>query len=124
MNNSPKIIIVEDEAIIAKYMKMELEYTGYTVNGIYSNGKDCLEAVKTMDTDVLLMDINLNGTMDGIETAKEILKFKQVAIIFMTGFSEALIKKRAMELLPVAFLSKPVEVEDLITVLEKIEAKE
>jgi len=124
MNNSPKIIIVEDEAIIAKYMKMELEYTGYTVNGIYSNGKDCLEAVKTMDTDVLLMDINLNGPMDGIETAKEILKFKQVAIIFMTGFSEALIKKRAMELLPVAFLSKPVEVEDLITVLEKIEAKE
>jgi len=120
MNNPPKLIIVEDEAIIAQYLKMELEFTGYTVNGIYSNGKDCLAAVKSIETDVLLMDINLNGPMDGIDTAREILKFKQVGIIFMTGFSEELIKKRAMELLPVAFLSKPVEVEDLVTILEEI----
>jgi two-component system, response regulator PdtaR len=120
MAKNLKISIVEDEAIIAQFLKMELEYEGYIVTGICSNGKDCIEAAKNMDTDVLLMDINLNGAIDGIETAKEILKFKEVAIIFMTGFSEELVKKRALELEPAAFLSKPIEVEDLMPILEKL----
>jgi DNA-binding NtrC family response regulator len=120
MLKKQKIVIVEDEAIIAQYLKMEMEFAGYIVNGIYSNGKDCIEAAKEMDTDVFLMDINLNGPIDGIDTAKEILVFKKVAIIFMTGFSEELIEARAMKLNPAAFLNKPVEIEDLMPVLEKI----
>jgi len=120
MSKKLKLSIIEDEAIIALFLKMELELKGYIVNGPYSNGRSCIEAVKNMGTDVILMDINLNGPLDGIDTAKEILKFKKVKIIFMTGFSEDLIKERAMKLNPVAFLNKPVEIEDLLPVLEKI----
>jgi len=120
MAENLKFLIVEDEAIIAQCLKMELEFAGHIVNGIYSNGKDCIKAAKEMDTDVLLLDINLNGSIDGVGTAKEILKFKKVAIIFMTGFSEESVKARALKLEPAAFLNKPVEIEDLMPVLEKL----
>jgi len=115
-----KISIVEDEAIIAQFLKMELESEGYIVNGLYSNGKSCIEALKNMDTDILLVDINLNGPIDGIDTAKEVLALQKVEIVFMTGFSEELIRERAMKLNPAAFMNKPVEIEDLLPVLEKI----
>ncbi len=65
MAGNLKILIGEDEAIIAQCLKTELEHAGIIVNGIYSNGKDCINAVKEMDISVLLLDVNLNGTLDG-----------------------------------------------------------
>lgn len=122
--NNKKItaLIVEDEVIIAQWLEMELEYANVAVKGVFSNGESCIEAVKNMDSDldVILMDVNINGTLDGIETAIEILKIREVKFIFMTGFSVENIKERALMLEPVAFLTKPVVIEDLTQILDEI----
>ncbi len=70
--------------------------------------------------DVILMDINLVGEIDGIEAAVEISKKSNIPIIFMTGYDEPNIFERAQKINPVAYLIKPVEIWDLKPILESI----
>ncbi|HOW83041.1 MAG TPA: response regulator, partial [Spirochaetota bacterium] len=72
--NTTKILIVEDESMIALDIKSILTRLGYAVTGIVITGQECLREISKNRPDLILMDIKLKGSMDGIETANIVLK--------------------------------------------------
>jgi CheY-like chemotaxis protein len=119
-----RILIVEDEAMIAQCMKMELEANGYEVCNFVSTGIEAIQEFKKHKPDLVLMDVNLPGEIDGIEAAKEILSNKNVPLILMTGYNEANILDRSKTINAVAYLEKPIEIYDLKPIIDAIFAEE
>ena len=115
-----KCLIIEDEALIAFQLKVNLTRAGFVVSAIAARGDQAIEAARKDPPDVILVDIRLLGAMDGIEAASQIRQFSSAHIIFTTGYSDPQLKDRAMALNPVAYLVKPVEVSEVIAVLKPI----
>ena len=120
MDNQKSILIVEDEVMLSTWLKMQLEDEGYLVCGCITTGEEAIEFVKETKPDVIIMDINLVGEIDGIEAAEKIKKKSNIPIIFMTGYEEPDIYERAQKTNPVAYLTKPVEIWDLKPIFESI----
>lgn len=116
-----KILIVEDEAIIAQFFAMELEIRNYKVCAKVATARDAIENAQIHDPDLILMDINLLGEMDGIEAAEIILEKKYVPIVFMTGYSQKEYTDRAKNIDCKGYLRKPVEVEEIEEIIKKLE---
>jgi DNA-binding LytR/AlgR family response regulator len=107
MSDSIRILIVEDDMIIAANISLQLTKLGYEVTGIESRGEDAINHAKENHPDIILMDINLKGKIDGIETAKAIQKFFDIPLIFLTANSDEASFQKAKETHPYAFISKP-----------------
>ncbi|RLC56678.1 MAG: response regulator [Candidatus Cloacimonadota bacterium] len=120
MTKKIKILIAEDEAIIVQCLKMELELHGYEVCNFVAEGEEAIEIAKEEKPDIILMDIHLSGKMDGIEAARQIVALKDIPIIFMTGFNDTNIHKKAQDINPVAYLEKPIEVYDVTPIIESV----
>jgi len=120
MNRKIKILIAEDEVLIAQCLQMELEMSGYEVCGFVATGEEAI--LKTRDTkpDIVLMDINLSGEMDGIEAAQKIIAENKIPLIFMTGYNEPNFLKRAEKVNPVGYLEKPVEIYNLQPLIDSV----
>ena len=114
-----KILLVEDEAIIARYLSMELELEGYEVCGYVGSGEEAVEMARSENPDLILMDIHLSGKMDGIDATEEIQRFKNIPVIFMTGYSRLEYTERARKLNPLGYFNKPLEVENIKPLLLK-----
>jgi DNA-binding NarL/FixJ family response regulator len=82
------VLIVEDEAIVAKDYKLMLENRGFAVVGIADNSKEAIETAIREKPEIILMDINLKGEVSGIETAQLIYDNYRPTIVFITGFDE------------------------------------
>ena len=80
-----KVLIVEDELIIALSLKKELEQEGYQVMGVASSADDAVNTAREQKPDIILMDILLKGTKTGLEAAHEIVDFLKTKFIFLTG---------------------------------------
>ena len=116
--SSIKIIIVEDELIIAEDMKEMLLNMQYEVIGI-ANGCDEAEQILSRDIpDIALIDINLRGDENGISLAMSIRKRYDIPIIFITSFSDKATVERAKQVKPNGYIVKPFEKEDLYTTIE------
>jgi DNA-binding LytR/AlgR family response regulator len=113
MHTALKILIVEDEMLIGANLAMQLEGIGYTIMGIIPRGEDAIESIKKDIPDLVLMDINLKGNMDGIETATKMQLISPIPIIYLTANSDAAHFERAKATNPYAFLSKPFKKLDL-----------
>ncbi|ACL15443.1 ATP-binding response regulator [Methanosphaerula palustris] len=113
-----KILIVEDNAIIARETSERLKRLGYTVTGIAARGIDAIENVRASLPDLILMDINLKGEMDGIEAAGKIGEFSDAPVIYLTAYSDDLTLQRAMQTKPVAYLIKPFKERELYSNIE------
>jgi len=110
----PRVLIVEDDAMIAWDMSLSLEAAGFQVCGIVSNGAAALERAHEAGPDVVLMDVNLKEGMDGIETARAIRERRaDTPIIFVTGFGDPETSARIREINPNGYLLKPVMPEEL-----------
>lgn len=120
MNRQIKVMLVEDEAIVAKYLKMELELEGYIVTEFISTGEEAVEIARIMKPDVVLMDIKLAGEMDGVTAAEIIIEEHGTPIIFMTSYSKLEITQRAKEMKPAGYFNKPVAVEDIKPVIDSL----
>ena len=120
MKNEIKILIVEDEVMIAQSMKMDLEYAGYKVYKYLTTGEEAIKFALEEKPNMILMDIHLVGEIDGIEAAKAITDKINIPIIFMTGYDESLIFERAQKLKPVAYLTKPVGIWNLKLIIDSI----
>ena len=84
-----RILIVEDELLVAENIKEILQKSGYTVVGVLSSGEEVMEQFGSLDPDLVLMDIRLSGELDGVQTALGIQNtLKQVPILFITAYSE------------------------------------
>ncbi len=113
-----KILIVEDEMIVAKDMQETLKARGYIVTAIVNSGRDAIKMVKKERPDLVLMDIMLKGKMDGIDTAGRIRTKFAIPIIFITAFTNDDILQRAMNAEPYAYIVKPLDSSELYTNIE------
>jgi CheY-like chemotaxis protein len=113
-----RIAIVEDESIIAMELKKVLIDLGYDISFIVDTGERAIEMIKASQSDAVLMDIELKGFMDGIETASHIINRFNVPIVFLTAYEDDIIVKRAMKLKNFGFITKPYENTELRTAIE------
>lgn len=113
MKNKTRILIVEDDMIIAANLSLQLTNLGYEVTGIESRGEEAVMHVGVNTPDILLMDINLKGSIDGIETVKAIQQSHDIAVIYLTANTDDASFSRAKETHPQAFISKPFNQLDL-----------
>ncbi len=102
-----RILIIEDDMIIAANISLQLTNLGYEVTGIVSRGEEAIMQTKENPPDILLLDINLKGSLNGIETAKAIQKFRDIPIIYLTANSDEITFAKAKETHPRAFITKP-----------------
>src|SRR5882757_2149283 len=112
------ILIVEDEAIVALDLSNGLEMDGYEIAGIADNSEEALQLFGSHDIDIVLMDVNIIGSKDGIDTAAEILKQKQVPLIYLTAFTDAATIERAKQTHPSAYLAKPYNITNVRIAIE------
>ena len=115
-----KVLIVEDEFIIASHIEQVLISGGYSVIDIVSKGELVPGVVSTKKPDLILMDINLAGQLDGIETAKIIKQTTGTPVIFLTSNIDKASFDRSKDAVPHAFLTKPFKEEDLLRNIELI----
>lgn len=113
-----KILIVEDEMVIAANISLQLSSLGYDVVGIIPRAQEALACIKTERPNIVLMDINLKGEIDGIETVKLMQKSFDIPVIYLTANADDTHFNRAKETHPYAFISKPFKKLDLQRAIE------
>ncbi|WP_292935948.1 EAL domain-containing protein [Noviherbaspirillum sp.] len=116
--HSSKILVVEDEAIVALDLQLQLEEMGYTVCGVADTGEDAVERAWKLRPNLILMDIVLKGAMDGIEAAEQISHGLQIPVIFLTAYSDAGTVARAAHTASYGYLTKPFRPQELRAVIE------
>lgn len=109
MNQIKRILIVEDDSIISLLLEKRLQREGYDVAAVVDTGDDAVNYIKNGSVGLVLMDIMLLGAMNGIEAMNQIRKFSNIPVIYMTGNSDASIRRRAMETDPIEYMIKPID---------------
>ncbi len=110
--------IVEDDPLIGLDLKRALEGFGYNVTGPCVTAEEAIENVAKKKPNLILMDINLKGEMDGISAAKAISQTSAVPIIFLTADTDERTLQRAMPILPYGYLIKPFDPFELRSTIE------
>ena len=118
MPSGSRILIVEDELIVALDIQTRLERKGYFITGTASRGKEAIALVEANQPDLVLMDIKLDGEIDGIETAERIHTFADVPVVYLTAFADEQTLQRAKLSQPFGYILKPFEERELITNIE------
>ncbi|HSG31855.1 MAG TPA: response regulator [Thermodesulfobacteriota bacterium] len=103
---SKTILILEDEMIIAKSIKSYIEKIGYSVAGIAQNGSDAIQIAEQYKPDLAILDVVVDGDMDGIETGRELLKLN-VPFLYLTAYGDTKTRQRAKETKPLGYIIKP-----------------
>ncbi len=117
-SHSVKILIVEDEMLIAAKISTLLTELGYEVTGILARAEDALAHAAENVPDIALLDIRLKGKMDGVELAQALQKERELPIIFLTANADEVTFNRAKAAKPYAFISKPFKKLDLQRAIE------
>lgn len=112
------ILIVEDDDIIARVADWRLKNLGYSVCGRASTSAEAMDLVANQMPDLVLMDINIKGDTDGIDTAKMIKKSYNIPVVFVTSHSDGITLERAKASNPDGFILKPFEDNDLRVAIE------
>jgi two-component system, response regulator PdtaR len=113
-----KILLIEDEFILATELKNTLKKEGYEVVEVMDNGQDALGFFRDHEVDLVLCDINIYGDWDGIETASRLLEVKQVPLIYLTALADTETIERAKKTFPAAYIPKPYNVANLRLAIE------
>ena len=108
-----RVLIVEDEQIVAVDLEGHLERLGYQVVDTAASGEEACEKVGRAQPDLILMDVRLDGPMDGIEAAQRIRQICEVPIVFLTAYCDAATLERAKLAEPYGYLVKPFVPSDL-----------
>ena len=108
-----KVLIVEDEAVVALDIAHELEAAGYDVAAQVSTGQDAIQKTEELKPDIVLLDITIPGAIDGIQAAQEIGKRSNTPIIFVTAHSDEATLQRAKLTKPSGYVMKPFEPNEL-----------
>lgn len=118
MEDSIKILIVEDEMIIGANISLQLSGLGYDVIGVIPRGEEVIDYIKHLLPDIILMDIQLKGTLDGIQTVKLLQAHYDIPIIYLTANVDDTHFDKAKATNPHAFISKPFKKRDLQRAIE------
>ena len=112
------ILIVEDDAILAMNLRRMISLMGYTVAGPLASGEKAMVFLEGNSVDLVLMDIELAGTMNGITAAETINRTSDIPIVFLTGFSHDPLLEHAKLASPYGYLIKPVPERELAATLD------
>jgi two-component system cell cycle sensor histidine kinase/response regulator CckA len=115
-----RILIVEDERLIAVDLQRRLTRLGHTVVGLAASGKEAIRKALVLRPDVVLMDIRLQGDMDGVEAAQRIQGSIAVPVVFMTAYVDEDTHQRVRATSPWGCLYKPFTPHQVQSVLENI----
>ncbi len=113
-----KILVVEDNNIVAKDIQRRLLKLGYTISGSANSGPEAIEKATETQPDLVLMDIKLRGTMDGVEVAAQIRDNLDIPVIYLTAYADAKTLERAKVTEPFGFIVKPFDENALRTNVE------
>src|SRR5882757_8151439 len=112
------VLIVEDESVNAAVIEHQLKKLGYSVAGIATSGEEALDLAQKTKPDVVLMDIQLEGRMDGVETAITIRKQLGVPVVYLTATSDEQTIERARATEAYGYLHKPFKERDVHSTLQ------
>lgn len=115
-----RVLLVEDDFILAMVHRKYLELSGFQVIDSVTNGPDAIRVALEQKPDLVIMDIRLEGSMDGIEAVSEIQKVEKIPAVFVTGNSEPAAMERAEKLYTIGFLVKPLHLEDLTRLAKQL----
>ena|SRR5262245_37055753 len=110
-----KILIVEDEPIVAEAVSQLLDHAGHQVVGVAKDEASALEQAAAGCPDLVLMDVRLAGASDGIETARKIQAERPVNVVFVTAHHDSKTRARAAAAAAVGFVPKPFSCEELLS---------
>ncbi len=120
MIDRKKILIVEDEMIIALHNSRIVERLGHEVAGRTASGEDAVKKALEIKPDLILMDISLSGKMNGVEAAIKIKESMDIPIIFLSSNSDSTAVSQANKTVPYGFLVKPASESDINTMISAI----
>lgn len=115
-----KILVVEDERIVALHLRQQLTKLGYSVVAVAFSGAQAIENVREHRPDIILMDIHIEGDADGIETASEIRTIFQIPVVFLTAHAEEATLQRARATKPFGYLIKPFSERELHATIQMV----
>jgi signal transduction histidine kinase len=113
-----KVLVVEDDPEVAELLQLQIEHGGYSVPAVVTSGRAALQIISQLSLDLVLMDIRLDGEMDGIEVAERIRQKVDLPVVFLSCYSDTATFQRAKATKPYSYLLKPVDQDDLLTALE------
>src|SRR5688572_13382810 len=114
----PRVLIVEDEAIVAKDIENTLHVLGYSVPAIAASGEAAIEKAEALHPDLILMDIKLKGPIDGVRAAAEIGGRLGIPIVYLTAHADEATLRRAKITQPFGYVVKPFDQRDLHAAVE------
>jgi PAS domain S-box-containing protein len=115
---APRILIVEDERIVARDLQVTLDRAGYEVAAAVASGEEAIRAAAACHPDLILMDIVLHGEITGIEAARRIRERREIPVVYLTANGDRMYVDAAKSTAPIAYLLKPYLEQDLLTTLE------
>ena len=113
-----QIFVVEDDADIIKSIKEGLEFHGYEMIGSAVSGEQALSMLEKITPDLILMDIQLMGDMDGVDTAKYVISKFKIPVVYLTGLTDNKIIEKAKLTEPYGYLVKPFDLSELKATIE------
>ena len=116
-----RIVIVEDEVIITIQLEERLKKMGYQVVGRARSGQEAMETARSLNPDLILMDIIMPGNMDGIEAAEKIKRELDIPVIFLTSYADDTLINRAKKAEPFGYILKPYQEYEIKAAIELIE---
>lgn len=118
MSNNIRVLIVEDDPLIAEDIAEYLDEIDFSVSGIAYNSDEALYELRYNTPDVALLDIDLNSKLDGVEIAQLINKKYKIPFVFLTSFADRATVARVRETMPMGYIVKPFNEKDLLASLE------
>lgn len=113
-----RILVVEDESVIAGEIKRTLGDLGYTVVEVVSSGEEAIEKTSQHNPDLVLMDIVLKGEMDGVQAAEKIRLQHNIPVVYLTAYTDENTMQRAKISEPYGYVVKPFDDRELYTSIE------
>lgn len=115
-----KILIVEDERIVAIDIKATLEDEGFEIVDIVISGEEAIKKALELKPDLILMDIFLKGQLNGIEATQQIKEQIDIPVIFLTAYEDKKTMEKAQETNPLGYIIKPFEEDFLVSFIKKV----
>ena len=115
-----RVLVVEDERVVALHLRQQLGRLGYVVPAMCTEGTQALKKIQDIRPDVVLMDIHIEGDIDGIETASRIPDDLQIPVIYLSAYSEEATLERARSTKPYGYLLKPFSERELHSAIQMV----
>lgn len=123
MTSNFKILVVDDEVLIAEFLKDELKALGYNNIALAHNHTQCIKQIKEFCPELVLLDIRMKNEREGIEIAEEINEKYRIPFIFITAHSDQEILQLALKTNPAGYITKPIKQIDVYAAIRLVESK-